>query len=109
MTRSYGGTPSSAAAILQLARLKAGLSQRALAERAGIPPTMVSAYERDKRQPTLATMTRLVEAAGFELRIQLVPQDPHDKVLAALEASRSPAERQTLDQEFGRWRAAMPV
>ena len=38
---------SPAASLLQLARLKAGLSQRALAERAGVPATMISVYERD--------------------------------------------------------------
>jgi transcriptional regulator with XRE-family HTH domain len=38
-----------------------GMSQRELAERAGVPVTMISAYERDQRQPTLTT---LAEAAA---------------------------------------------
>jgi ribosome-binding protein aMBF1 (putative translation factor) len=36
--------PSPSSALLQLARLKAGMSQRELAERAGVPVTMISAY-----------------------------------------------------------------
>lgn len=52
----------------ELARLKTGLTQRELAERADVPVTMISAYERDQRQPTLTTMLQLVRAAGFDLR-----------------------------------------
>jgi transcriptional regulator with XRE-family HTH domain len=47
MTRSEEeapGLPSPSSALLQLARLKAGLTQRELAERAGVPVTMISAY-----------------------------------------------------------------
>jgi transcriptional regulator with XRE-family HTH domain len=56
--------PSPSAALLQLARLKADMSQRELAERAGVPITMISAYERDLRQPTLTTLLRLLPASG---------------------------------------------
>ena len=87
------GLPSPSSALLQLARLKAGMSQRELAERAEVPVTMISAYERDQRQPTLATLLRLLRAAGFDLRLHLAPYDPHDEILAGLEASRSEAER----------------
>src|SRR2546429_1344758 len=94
MARSYEQpAPSTGAALLQLARLKAGLTQRELAERAGVPPTMISAYERGKRQPTLDTLLRLLKAAGFELRMHLEPYDRHDDVLADIEAARSGRER----------------
>lgn len=95
--------------MLQLARLKTGMSQRELAERAGVPATMISAYERDKRQPTLETLLRLLRAAGFELRMQLEPYDPHDDVLASLEATRSPRERARRDREMEAWRKATPA
>ncbi|MGH9205413.1 MAG: helix-turn-helix domain-containing protein, partial [Acidimicrobiales bacterium] len=52
MAQSYVDKPSTAAALLQLARLRACLSQRQLADRAGVPPTMISAYERNLREPT---------------------------------------------------------
>ena len=82
------------------ARLKAGMTQREFAERAGVPVTMISAYERDKRQPTLATLFRLLRAAGFDLRLQLAAYDPHDEVLARLEASRSDSERNHRDHQL---------
>lgn len=94
---------------MQLARLKARMSQRELAERAGVPVTMISAYERDQRQPTLATLLRLLRAAGFELRLHLAAYDPHDEVLAGLEAGRSEADRRDRDRQLQEWRDAVPV
>ena len=90
--------PDPAAALLQLARLKAGLSQRELAERASVPTTMISAYERGKRQPGLATLLRLLNAAGFELRMTLEPHDPRNDVTAVL-----------ADHQREAWRRATPV
>lgn len=110
MARSYeAGTPSTAAALIQLARLKAGMTQRELAERAGVPPTMISAYERGKRQPTLDTLLRLLRAGGFELRMHLEPLDDHDDVLADLEAARSSRERARRDRQIEAWRRATPA
>ncbi len=108
MAQSYV-KPSPAAALLQLARLKAGMSQRELAERASVPTTMISAYERDKRQPTLDNLLRLVHAAGFELSVRLEASDPHDEVLASLEGSRNAGERRRRDREVDAWRRARPV
>ena len=111
MTQPYDaeGLPSPSAALLQLARLKAGMSQRELAERAGVPVTMISAYERDQRQPTLATLLRLLRAAGFDLRLHLAAYDPHDEILAGLEAGRPEAERLRRDAQLQEWRHATPV
>jgi transcriptional regulator with XRE-family HTH domain len=106
---AVAGLPSPSSALLQLARLKAGMSQRALAERAGVPVTMISAYERDQRQPTLATLLRLLRAAGFDLRLHLAAYDPHDEIPAGLEAGRSEAERDHRDRQLQAWRDAVPV
>jgi len=101
--------PSPAAALLQLARIKSGLSQGQLSERAGVPATMISAYERDRRQPTIPTLMRLLKAAGFDLSMRLVPSDPHDEVLIRLDSRRSPRERRRRDQQIEAWRNAEPV
>lgn len=103
------GLPSPSSALLQLARLKADMSQRQLAERAGVPVTMISAYERDQRQPTLATLLRLLRAAGFDLRLHLAAYDPHDEIMAGLEAGRSEGERHDRDRQLQAWREAVPV
>lgn len=101
--------PSPSSALLQLARLKSGMSQRELAERAGVPVTMISAYERDQRQPSLTTLLRLIHAAGFDLRLHLAAYDPHDDILAGLEAGRSESERLRRDRQLQAWRQATPA
>jgi uncharacterized protein len=103
------GLPSPSSALLQLARLKAGMSQRELAERAGVAVTTISAYERNQRQPTLATLLRLLRAAGFDLRLHLVAYDPHDEMLADLEARRPESERRERERQLQVWRDAVPV
>jgi len=90
--------PSPAAGLLQLARLQAGISQQELADRAGVDRTMISAYEHDRRQPTLPTLLKLLKAAGFDLRMHLEPYDDHDDVLAARELSRTRAEQDKWDE-----------
>jgi transcriptional regulator with XRE-family HTH domain len=53
--------------LLERVRQEAGLSQEDLAARAGTSRTTLSAYERGRKSPTLATVTRLLETAGYEL------------------------------------------
>lgn len=70
---------------------------------------MISSYERDQRQPTLATLLRLLRAAGFDLRLHLAAFDPHDEILAGLEAGRSEGEWRDRDRQIQAWREAVPV
>lgn len=46
------------------ARRLAGLTQSELAERAGTSQAAISAYESGAKQPTVATLDRLLAAAG---------------------------------------------
>lgn len=85
------------------------MSQRELAERAGVPISMISAYERDQRQPTLSTLLRLLRSAGFELRLHLAACDPHDEILAALESARPEDERKRRERQVEAWRRATPA
>src|SRR2546425_8045023 len=68
-------------AIIREARARAGLTQRALAQRAGKAQSEIAKIERGRRDPTVSTLERLVRAAGFDLKIQFVPHDPHDEQL----------------------------
>jgi hypothetical protein len=61
----------SAATTLRDARARAGLTQTELARRARVTQSVISAYESGHRQPSLPTLSSLVAAAGFELRLQL--------------------------------------
>lgn len=101
----YDELPTPAAGLLQLARHKAAITQAELARRAGVPASMVSAYERDRRQPTLATLMRLLKAAGYELRVRLEPYDDHDDVLAEQRVAW-PQEKQTAWESYQRHRVA---
>lgn len=56
-----------AAELLKRARRRAGLSQHALAQRAGTSREKVSAYEHGRTSPTVATAERLLAATGHHL------------------------------------------
>jgi transcriptional regulator with XRE-family HTH domain len=60
-----------AARLLAAARAQAGLSQRELAARAGTTQSAVARIEGGGTSPTVATLARLVAAAGAELRLEL--------------------------------------
>lgn len=55
--------------LLRQAREAAGLSQAALAKRAGTSRPTLSAYEHGRKSPTLETAARLVGEAGFEFAV----------------------------------------
>ena len=73
--------------LIKLARLEARLSQRELARRAGTSQATLSAYEAGRKSPSFETLVRVIRAAGQDLRVQVVPYDDHDEVMAAYEAS----------------------
>lgn len=64
--------------LIQIARLRSGMSQMELARAAKTSQPAISAYESGKRSPSVETLTRLLAAAGFELRMQLATPDTHD-------------------------------
>lgn len=55
-------------------RASRGLSQAQLAQIVGISQPNLSAYERDRRQPTIDTLNRLVVACGYLLVAQAGPK-----------------------------------
>jgi transcriptional regulator with XRE-family HTH domain len=91
---------------LREARTRAGLSQRQLAQRAATAPSVVARIELGATSPTFQTLQRLVEAAGFDLAVELVPRTPVNAVVDAYKQdidrslvrenlSKSPDERLT--------------
>ena len=67
---------ANAAKLLRDARLSAGLTQREVARRSGVSQPHVSAYETGKRQPTVPTMARLIDATGHGLVLGLRSRAP---------------------------------
>jgi transcriptional regulator with XRE-family HTH domain len=69
-----------------MARRQAGLTQQALADRAGTSQAAMSAYESGRRSPSVETLCRILRAAGFELRMRLAPPDTHEPALRIAES-----------------------
>lgn len=79
--------------LIRIARRRSGLSQEELARRAATSQAAISAYESGRRSPSVATLSRILEAAGFELRMRLAEPDTH-------EPTRRIAERMLPESEL---------
>jgi len=62
-----------ASELIRSARRRAGLTQSDLARRAGVAQPVVSAYENGRREPGLVMLTKLIEATGHAVVIEVVP------------------------------------
>lgn len=60
--------------MIKAARRRRGLTQSALAALAGTTQPVVSAYEHGRRDPSMATLRKLVEASGERMVIEMVPR-----------------------------------
>jgi transcriptional regulator with XRE-family HTH domain len=80
--------------LLRRARAQKGMTQRQLAELAGIPQSSIAKIESGARQPTLPVLTRILVAVDLEPRIALEAYDDHDDVLDAVDAGRNVDERE---------------
>lgn len=67
-----------AGGLIREIRRASGLRQAELARRAGLPRSVVNAYEHGRRQPSVDALARIAAAAGLELRIgpSSAPVDP---------------------------------
>jgi transcriptional regulator with XRE-family HTH domain len=85
-----------AAGLVLMAREEAGLSQRELAERAGVAQSEIARIESGRREPSIPILQRILAGAGMELRFRLAPADDHDRILAARQARRTVPEREAV-------------
>ena len=63
------------ASIIREARLRAGLTQAELAERARRDRSVVARWEQGLVAPSVETLLELVRACGFDLPLELQPLD----------------------------------
>lgn len=77
--------------LIRDARRSAEISQRQLAERAGISRHALSHYESGRRTPTLATLRTVLAAAGKQIHAELAPLDADIK-RAIAEISERPVD-----------------
>jgi transcriptional regulator with XRE-family HTH domain len=80
--------------IIKAARKDAGLTQADLAARAGTSQTAIARLERPGSNPRLATLERVLSAAGHRLHLESAPGlRDEDETLIATHLRMSPAER----------------
>ena len=103
----------SAATYVSQARRAAGLSQRELSRRTGVPQSAIARIEGGLQVPRADTLERLLAACGFELRLGPVRGGGVDRSLIEHGLDLSPAERADGAANYGqvldRLRAARPV
>ena len=85
--------PMDAGQFVREARSRAGLTQRALAGRAGVSQSLVARIEAGSVDPTFDRLLQLVRACGFDLDIHVVPLDEDAWTLAERGANATPEER----------------
>jgi transcriptional regulator with XRE-family HTH domain len=84
------------ASLIREARLRAGLTQRELAERLGTTQSSIARWEAGRARPSAEALGAIARACGLELRVSLVEPDPSDAPLLEHTLNLTPAER--LDQ-----------
>ena len=78
---------------LRVARRRAGLSQRALAARAGVPASTVARIETGVLDPRIGTVERLLRACGHALEVEADHGEGVDLSLLDTTLAMSPQER----------------
>jgi transcriptional regulator with XRE-family HTH domain len=86
-----------AGSLLRRARVGAGMSQAELAASADVAQSVISAYEAGRRQPSLPTLARLIEAAGYDLVMDI--QHQPQRQLGHVYAGVIPAVMEELNRE----------
>ena len=90
---------------LRRVRLDRGLSQRAVAEAAGIDPSLLSRIECGSREPSLQTLAALATALGTEPSVRLYPTvGPR-----IFDRTQAPILEALLRSAHPRWRTALEV
>lgn len=92
--------------LIRMARRRASLTQHELAGRAATSQAAISAYESGRRSPSVSTLCRILEAAGYEVRMRLAEPDNHESTRsiaeALLPATQVEAHRTREQQRVGR-------
>lgn len=83
----YGGQ------LIREARLRSGLTQCELADRAQTTQSAIARWETRRTSPSLDTVLRLVRLCGLDLEVSLVEADDSDLAQAQTLLALSPAER----------------
>lgn len=106
---SGDGTVGSAGHLIRDARIRAELSQRELARLARTSQSAIADYESGRKSPRFDTLSRILRAAGYDLRMRLVPRDDHDEWVKSVDRNLSPEIRHRIERQSEALRNAQPV
>lgn len=67
-------------ALIKFIRVQLGMSQKALAKRAGVPQSTISRIEQEERDANLSTLTKILSAISCDLIIVPLLQDSIDAI-----------------------------
>jgi transcriptional regulator with XRE-family HTH domain len=79
--------------LIREARLRAGLTQYELAERSGRDRSVIARWEQGVVAPSVETLLELVRACGFDLPLELVPDEPERDARLERNSLLSPERR----------------
>jgi len=81
------------ASLVREARLRAGLTHQALADRLRTTPSAIARWEAGRVRPSAEALGEIAEACGLELRASLSEPDPSEASLLESALSLTPTER----------------
>ncbi len=84
------------------ARRSAGLTQRELARRAGVPQPTIARIESGHQMPRADTLDKLLRACGWELDMTLRRGEGEDRSLIGHWLSLTPSDRAVGGAAYGR-------
>lgn len=84
------------ARLLLTARRKAGLSQRELAKRSGVPQPTIAAIEAGRQDPRVETLRKVLRSCGHELEVAPVLGEGVDRTLIHSLLRYTPRDRVSL-------------
>jgi transcriptional regulator with XRE-family HTH domain len=81
------------AELIREARLRAGLTQYELADRTGRERSVIARWEQGAVAPNLESLLELVRACGFDLPLELVPNERREEPRLQKNTRLSPERR----------------
>lgn len=79
--------------LVKEARLRAGLTQAALAKRLETTQPVIARWETGAAEPGFRTVVKAIRACGLDLEVALVPYDDSDRLTITQNRALSPAAR----------------
>ena len=92
-----------AARALRYARKRAGLTQRQLAEKTGVPQSTIGRIESGAVDPRVKTLSRLIRACRFDLEVEPLIGEGVDRTLIRWMLEKSPQQRFDMIAPGSRW------